>query len=308
MRMTLSFCPNGSSSKPSQAQPAEPGCPFYKKIGACRHGTKCSRSHIVPESSKTIILKNFHCGFDNLVRPGSSESTAQHDFDDFYVEVYTEIDEQYGKIEEMIVSDNVGEHMIGNVYIKFCDESNARKAVDDLNNRWFDGRPIHCEFSPVQDFKAACCRQYDHGECDRGKFCNFLHLKQVSMTVKKKLLKRRGRMQKKRLKAKSSVKSKRKEDDDMLPKKYQNTSSTEESWSDNDVDTRTSISESSTPNAFREDRYPSDASDSVSDDDSIVITHMQMLRRQKWEELRSRLSYHPKWDDDRERNFVFSLL
>lgn len=53
--------------------------------------------------------------------------------------------------------------------------------------------------------------------------------------------------------------------------------STEESWSDNDVDTRTSISESSTPNAFREDRYPSDASDSVSDDDSIVITHMQML-------------------------------
>lgn len=48
-------------------------------------------------------------------------------------------------------------------FLQFCDESNARKAVDDLNNRWFDGRPIHCEFSPVQDFKAACCRQYDHG-------------------------------------------------------------------------------------------------------------------------------------------------
>lgn len=32
-----------------------------------------------------------------------------------------------------------------------------------LNNRWFDGKPIHCELSPVSDFRDACCRQYENG-------------------------------------------------------------------------------------------------------------------------------------------------
>ena len=31
-------------------------CPFYFKIGACRHGDKCSRQHHRPAFSQTIII------------------------------------------------------------------------------------------------------------------------------------------------------------------------------------------------------------------------------------------------------------
>ena len=66
---------------------------------------------------------------------------------------------RYGEIEEMNVCDNLGDHLVGNVYIKFRTEEDAAKAVADLNNRWFGGRPIYAELSPVTDFREACCRE-----------------------------------------------------------------------------------------------------------------------------------------------------
>lgn len=35
-------------------------CPFYWKIGACRHGDQCSRSHYKPSSSPTIVLRHMY--------------------------------------------------------------------------------------------------------------------------------------------------------------------------------------------------------------------------------------------------------
>lgn len=61
--------------------------------------------------------------------------------------------------------DNLGEHMIGNVYVKFRREEDAAKAVEDLNKRWFNHSPVYAELSPVSDFREACCRQYEMGEC-----------------------------------------------------------------------------------------------------------------------------------------------
>jgi len=46
---------------------------------------------------------------------------------------------------------------------QFRYEEDAEKAVNDLNNRWFNGHPIHAELSPVTDFREACCRQYEMG-------------------------------------------------------------------------------------------------------------------------------------------------
>ncbi len=46
------------------------------------------------------------------------------------------------------------------MYIKFRREEDAEKAVKDLNNRWFGGRPVYAELSPVTDFREACCRKY----------------------------------------------------------------------------------------------------------------------------------------------------
>ena len=35
-------------------------CPFYFKIGACRHGDRCSRLHNRPVISETILFKNMY--------------------------------------------------------------------------------------------------------------------------------------------------------------------------------------------------------------------------------------------------------
>ena len=39
-------------------------------------------------------------------------------FEDFYEEVFGEFT-KYGEIDEVVVADNIGEHMIGNVYVKY---------------------------------------------------------------------------------------------------------------------------------------------------------------------------------------------
>ena len=115
----------------------------------------------------------------------------QEHYDEFFEEVFTEMEEKYGEVEEMNVCDNLGDHLVGNVYVKFRREEDAEKAVIDLNNRWFNGQPIHAELSPVTDFREACCRQYEMGECTRGGFCNFMHLKPISRELRRELYGRR---------------------------------------------------------------------------------------------------------------------
>ena len=47
------------------------------------------------------------------------------------------------------------------------DEEDADSALKGLMGRWYAGRPIMCEFSPVTDFREARCRQFDEGTCNR---------------------------------------------------------------------------------------------------------------------------------------------
>ncbi|VDN05597.1 unnamed protein product [Thelazia callipaeda] len=285
-------------------------CSFYVKIGACRHGDKCSRLHTRPTCSKTILLKNLY-NFAGTFRQDISKEREQLEFDEFFREVYMEIYNEYGEIEVMNVCDNAGEHMLGNVYVKFLHESSANNAVESLNNRWFDGKPIHCELSPVYDFRDACCRQYENGECSRGGFCNFMHLKKVSTSLKRKLDKETGKSQRKKTEKKYQKinENSSKKNDQVLPKKYQNQSSSEESsWSDCGPSSSFRNDRSSTPFAFRADRYASDVSESDSEIDPEFEAHKQFIRRQRWEELRSKFEMQQNWDEDRERKFVFSLL
>lgn len=67
----------------------------------------------------------------------------------------------------MHVCDNVGDHLLGNVYARYEWEAEAQHAVDALNDRWYGNRPLHAELSPVTDFREACCRQNELGECKR---------------------------------------------------------------------------------------------------------------------------------------------
>ncbi|XP_019852966.1 PREDICTED: splicing factor U2AF 35 kDa subunit-like [Amphimedon queenslandica] len=165
-------------------------CSFYFKIGACRHGERCSRLHNKPTFSQTIVLQNMYQNPNNSTQNPSglmtvSPEVEQAHYEEFFEDVFIECEEKYGPIEKMNVCDNLGDHLVGNVYIKFRFEEDAEKAVQSLNNRWFNGHPIHAELSPVTDFKEACCRQYDMGECTRGGFCNFMHLKPISRELKR---------------------------------------------------------------------------------------------------------------------------
>ena len=54
--------------------------------------------------------------------------------------------------------------------------SHARRSV---------GRPLYAELSPVTDFREACCRQNENGECNRGGFCNFMHLRLPTKDLQK---------------------------------------------------------------------------------------------------------------------------
>ncbi|KAL7671009.1 hypothetical protein ACOME3_005922 [Neoechinorhynchus agilis] len=169
-------------------------CSFYFKIGACRHGEKCSRIHNKPAFSQTVLLKNLYLNPRHTNRISGkapySDLTPEEEqsyFEDFFEEVYSELEEKYGRLEELIVCDNLGEHLVGNIYAKFYKETDAEKAVQGLNNRWFDGKPVYAELSPVTDFKEASCRKFDQGDCQRGGFCNFMHIKPVPRRILQRL-------------------------------------------------------------------------------------------------------------------------
>ncbi|KAH3767629.1 splicing factor U2af subunit [Pelomyxa schiedti] len=158
-------------------------CPFFFKMGACRHGDKCSRIHSRPTISQTLLLSHMYL---NPIAGLSPEEAAlvnpsilQASFENFYEDVYNELT-KFGEVEDLVVCENHGDHLAGNVYVKYRQEEAACKALGAINGRFYAGRPVVAEFSPVIDFREAICRQFEIGQCSRGAFCGFLHLKRSS--------------------------------------------------------------------------------------------------------------------------------
>jgi splicing factor U2AF subunit len=161
-------------------------CPFYFKIGACRHSDRCSRLHHKPAFSQTLLIKHI---YQHPIRLAELQAAAGmsgmqdkdqaiEDFLCFWEDMYMEFS-KFGRVEAIHIVDNLGDHMIGNVYAKFFDEEEASDALQAMNGRYYDGRLLNVEFSPVTDFREARCRDYDEEQCSRGGFCNFLHVKPV---------------------------------------------------------------------------------------------------------------------------------
>lgn len=161
-------------------------CPFYYKIGACRHGDRCSRIHNKPLFSQTILLENLYQSPDQiiasaatqgLVPPSIPEDDLHNHFDDFYLDIYEEM-ARYGHVEELHVCENLADHLAGNTYVKFRDEESAQAALAGVHGRYYAGRPVKAEFSPVTDFREGKCRPFErYGQCERGDFCHFMHLR-----------------------------------------------------------------------------------------------------------------------------------
>lgn len=95
---------------------------------------------------------------------------------------------QIGHVEDMVVLDNLSDHLVGNVYVKFTREEDSLKALQVFNGRFYAGRQLAAELSPVTDFREARCRQFVDGTCKRGHFCNFMHVKKISESLKRDLM------------------------------------------------------------------------------------------------------------------------
>merc|ERR1719183_1308358 len=76
---------------------------------------------------------------------------------------------------------------MGNIYVRFTSEEAADRCLQKLQGRYYAGRPLMVELSPLTDFKEARCRQYEEAQCARGGYCNFIHWKYVPRKLKRRL-------------------------------------------------------------------------------------------------------------------------
>lgn len=60
----------------------------------------------------------FHFRWLIVVVANVSDEEMQEHYDNFFEDVFVECEDRYGEIEEMNVCDNLGDHLVGNVYIK----------------------------------------------------------------------------------------------------------------------------------------------------------------------------------------------
>ncbi|XP_030579226.1 U2 small nuclear ribonucleoprotein auxiliary factor 35 kDa subunit-related protein 2 [Archocentrus centrarchus] len=160
-------------------------CPFFLKTGACRFGDRCSRKHVYPTASPTLMIRGMFrtFGMEESRRDDydidacleHSEEELQESFLEFYHDVLPEL-KSVGKVLQFKVSCNHEPHLRGNVYVQFDTEEQCKEAFIKFNGRWYAGRQLHCEISPVTRWKNAICGLFDRQKCPKGKHCNFLHV------------------------------------------------------------------------------------------------------------------------------------
>ena len=81
-------------------------CSFYFKIGACRHGDRCSRIHNKPTFSQTIVLQNLYINPQNSAKTADgshigqtvSDEEMQEHYDNFFEDVFVECEDKYGQV------------------------------------------------------------------------------------------------------------------------------------------------------------------------------------------------------------------
>ncbi|CDP19362.1 unnamed protein product [Coffea canephora] len=170
--------------------PCQP--PFLLQDCAWCYGDRCSRLHNRPTISPTLLLSNMYQrpdmitpGVDPQGQPIEPRKIQEH-FEDFYEDIFEELG-KFDEIESLNICDNLADHMISNVYVQFKEEDQAAAALQALQGHFYSGRPIIADFSPVTDFREATCRQFEENNCNRGGYCNFMHVKMIGRDLKRKL-------------------------------------------------------------------------------------------------------------------------
>lgn len=171
-------------------------CSFYTKNGACRYGNQCTKLHLRPKASLTLLFAHLYKNpplavalADGQPIPDEKIEEVVLHLETWYQEIFLEVC-RFGEIREMYICDNLGDHLIGNIYIKFAREEDAENVKKNISRRYYRDRLVMPEFSPVTDFEEGSCRNFSKGGCKRGGSCNFLHIKVIKKELKRALFKK----------------------------------------------------------------------------------------------------------------------
>ena len=95
-------------------------CPFFYKMGACRHGAACDRKHHHPTSSPTIMLPHLYqnplaalyakSGGTTSVSK-DEEAAIAREFEQTFIDIFDEVS-RFGEVDELQVCDNLNDHLV----------------------------------------------------------------------------------------------------------------------------------------------------------------------------------------------------
>lgn len=169
----------------TSTRPNQPLCPFFSKVAACRFRDNCSRNHVRPGISDTLLIhgfyKNFELNmqyereFDIDISLECDEKEAYEKFYEFFDDISTEL-KKYGQIIELNVCRNQELHLMGNVYVQYRSRRHSLRAYRNLYGRYYGGHKITAEFCSVPSWSEAICGLFFRKMCPKGKNCNYLHL------------------------------------------------------------------------------------------------------------------------------------
>jgi len=92
------------------------------------------------------------------------EETLQDHFEEFYEDIFEELTEIGGELEQLRVCENLSDHLAGNVYAKFREEEDAEKALHKLVVRAASPTAhFHISLSRPLSSRATPCRLAPRG-------------------------------------------------------------------------------------------------------------------------------------------------
>jgi len=121
----------------------------------------------------------------NQVSDEEIKNAVKH-LEQFYEEIFLELS-NFGELKDLFVLDNLCDHLIGNVYAKFCDEKAAKNAFDSLQGKYYHSDLVDEEYCPIINVKDGKCYKYEDGLCNKGPYCNFFHFKDINIDLIKSL-------------------------------------------------------------------------------------------------------------------------
>jgi len=158
-------------------------CSFFLRTGCCRHGDSCPKEHSWPPFGTTILFQHLWIAPKRILAKKKARSRHY----DAFVEDLLEECLKYGHVSNILTVANMGDHMVGNTFVRFEDEEQAAKCLAGLTGRYYAGRKVHAVYSPVVDLNLSQCRDYELDSCTRGQFCNFAHFMPLPRWVHKAL-------------------------------------------------------------------------------------------------------------------------